>query len=316
MKGYAWKSMVATVLVAQTGAANAGKAMEQSVQQLLAEADQTEPPCHLALVASCVGIKKILPVTMSSAARLLPQADHLEVQINAKHPQGKRRFSVAHEICHTLLPTYYRTFVDDRFTGQFSNKSEEELLCDIGAASLLMPESWLRTRTAGVAPGIEALASLSAQFDVSLEAMALRLSELAVWPCGFVFWQEGLRKADQVPLEQGLLEGFERPVPKPRVHHVYCSSSFATFVPKNKSAPDDSLVAACFQSEQSTVGVDVFDFGKGPLPFYCEHLYAPYKPGEMTVPRVISVLMAAQPQAGSPVEVPSSQTISERLFTD
>ncbi len=216
------------------------------------------------------------------------------------------------------MPTYGGGRIDDRATGNFPENSELELLCDMGAASLLMDERWLRPLGAALPPGIEGLVHLSTEFDVSMEAMALRLTQLDIWPGAFVLWEMGFRKAERIPLGQGLLEGFDQvmPKPKPRVQRVYCSPNFPMFIPKNKSVAADSLVAHCFQTQVENHGVEAFLFGRQPMLAYCENLYAPYKSGADLVPRVISLLLPAELREARRDREPGRREDVVRLFID
>ena len=296
--------------------------MALRMADLLDEAEQTEPPVSLELVGSFLHVKHIRRVVMASAARLSPNYDHLVIEVNADHPVGRQRFSIAHDLAHVVSPDYSRGYIDDRVTGQFSEKSELELLCDIGAAALLMDERWLRKATDGIQPSIAELVHLSGLFGVSIEAMAVRISELNLWPCSFVFWEEGLRKSERVHPGQGHLEGFEEslPEPKPRVQRAYSSTAFNVFIPKNKSAPKGSTVAECFRTHESNRGYDAFPFGRGMTKAYCENYFAPYRLGGTLTSRVITLMMPtylAETESKPPARMTLAQpTLSASLEVD
>ncbi len=89
-----------------------------------------------------------------------------------------RRFTIAHEIVHTF---FYNTFVDTPryIKGPLDCKSEEDL-CNLGAMSLLVPETLINFRD--IDPGdfefLEKIVSVSRRFDVSMEVSARRICEL------------------------------------------------------------------------------------------------------------------------------------------
>ena len=92
-----------------------------------------------------------------------------------------------------MSPDYSRGYIDDRVDPPSSKNPELELLCDIGAAALPTTNGGFKL-TDGIQPSIAELVHLSGLFGVSIEAMAVRISELNLWPCSFVFWEKGLRK--------------------------------------------------------------------------------------------------------------------------
>ena len=112
--------------------------------------------------------------------------------MNRTHSRGKRRFSIAHEVAHTLLPGYSGEAVDDDTTGAYAPANEDEALCDVGAATLLLDPRRLRNYANDAEPNLAALVTLANLFDASLQATAAQLAALNVWPCAFVFLGRGL----------------------------------------------------------------------------------------------------------------------------
>lgn len=187
--------------------------------------------------------------------------------------------------------------VDDAVTGTFPNVSEEELLCDIGASALLLDPRWLGPLARDAGPSIQTLLLLAGLFGASLEATARKLVELDLWPCAIVTWEPGQRKSARLPAGQGLLAGLEHlgaGWSKLRVKRPYVSRSFGHFIPENKSADDTSVVALCRVADEPLRSVEQFVFGRLPIRLYCECVYAPYKLGAETRPRVISLLLPAE----------------------
>lgn len=289
-----WSSTDARLLCIETGESDPPTAIRSLAAALVDEASFSTPPFDPRILASFQGIREIRLTTMRSAARLVPDGDELVIEINGDHSPGKRNFSADHEIVHTLLPTYSREPVEDLVTGTFSSVSEEELLCDIGAASLLIDRRWLRPLAEEYGPSLTTLFALAESFGASLEATARALAELAVWPSAFVCWEEGYRKgehprAGQMPIAG--LESLALPQPKLRVSRVYATSSFGYFIPPNKSIEWSSLVACCCGIQEPTYGTKLFDFGNVTAQLYCENFHAPYRSGGTLRSRVISLLL-------------------------
>ncbi len=308
-----WYSRDAQLLRLRTGARDPAVAISTLAENLLDEVGFDGPPFRPDILASFRGISDIRRHPMASAARLVPGDRGLIVEVNVDHSPSKQNFSIDHEITHTLLPTYSGQSVEDVVTGQFSLTSEEELLCDIGASTLLLDGRWLCPLARDAGPSLDTLFQLAETFGASLQATALKLAELNIWPCAFVMWEEGYRKNERVSEQQIALPGFHRaegPAPKLRVATPYVSASFGRYIPMNKSADRASLVHACVESNAITRGVEVFDLGARSASFYCENIHAPYTSGGLTRLRVISLLLPDNWQSLTPS--PAS-TIQYRL---
>ncbi len=115
-------------------------------------------------------------------ARTIARGRDLVIEYNPLRPRARVRFSIAHEIAHTLFPD-----CGEAIRNRGSNSTPDaddwqlEMLCNIGAAELLMP--------AGELPhfdytnlSIENLIELRKKFDVSTEAILVRMSKLSAIP--------------------------------------------------------------------------------------------------------------------------------------
>jgi O-acetyl-ADP-ribose deacetylase (regulator of RNase III) len=114
-------------------------------------------------------------------ARLMPTAKGDSVlQYNPMRPRGRLRFSIAHEIAHTLFPDHAEQ-VRNRAVNTFSGRPDNwqlEVLCNIGAAELLMPLGSF-SELAGEKVTIQKVMDIRKHFDVSTEACIIRLIKLA-----------------------------------------------------------------------------------------------------------------------------------------
>ena len=104
------------------------------------------------------------------------------VEFNPNQPRGRRRYSIAHEIAHTLFSDvadqirHRSATVPDR-----ADDWQLELLCNIAAAEMLMPAGSLPA-SAREGFGIDQILSQRSEFDVSVEAITLRLVKLTRRP--------------------------------------------------------------------------------------------------------------------------------------
>jgi hypothetical protein len=96
----------------------------------------------------------------------------------------RTRFTAAHELCHTF---FYEYVPELKFQNHEADAAEERL-CDIGAAELLMPSRAVRKHAKSMSTSLEALGKLAKLFDVSLEAMLLRLRSIAGWRSELSKW--------------------------------------------------------------------------------------------------------------------------------
>lgn len=107
----------------------------------------------------------------------------VRIEYNPNRPRGRLRFSLAHEIAHTLFPDVAE--VARQRTGQGavprtdSSDWELELLCNVAAAELLMPaETLADVDLDEVALDVDVLMELRARYDVSTEALLRRVAAL------------------------------------------------------------------------------------------------------------------------------------------
>ncbi len=186
-----WAGADAGLLCAQTGEPEPVAAVTKLAEALLDDAGFDGPPFAPEVLASFRGVRAVRRAPMAGAGRLLPEDGGLAIEVNEDHSPGKQNFTVDHEVVHTLMPSYRGQRIEDAETGTFVANLEEELLCDIGAAVLLLDPRLLRPLALEGGPSIRTLVDLAALFRASLEATARQLARLDVWPCAFVVWEEG-----------------------------------------------------------------------------------------------------------------------------
>jgi predicted transcriptional regulator len=109
-----------------------------------------------------------------------PSPSGFAIHVNANDNLRRQRFTIAHEIAHYIL---HRDLIGDGITDDALYRSSlgdiYERQANRMAADILMPASLLRTYYREKTP---AIAPLAHAFDVSMEAMAIRLNELRLGP--------------------------------------------------------------------------------------------------------------------------------------
>lgn len=291
-----WLSTAAAALCSHVGEADPVGAIRRCVDSVLGDAEVDAPPVNLNLLASCRRVRKVEHVDMVEAGRLMPDGDGYVIQVNGRHGEGKRRFTVGHEICHTFFNEAERSSRAsvDVTTGLFDLREEEEYLCDVGAAHILLNPRWLLPMAESWSASLDALLGIARECGASIEATAFQLAQAGLWPCTFVFWEPGFRKSERVTPEQAAFEGWEdlaRPRPKLRASRVYGADGML-FLPKNKSVDFDSGIYRALEEQTRTEREETFELGRRTLRAWCQSDYLPYhdETGALQ-PRVVSCIV-------------------------
>ena len=116
-------------------------------------------------------------------ARILPSgSQRLQIEFNPNRPRGRTRFSIAHEIAHTLFPDCFESTRNrSRKIGSRDDDWQLELLCNVAASEFIMPTGGEIDSKTPI--NIDNLMRLQKQFDVSTEAISIRLAKLTLEPC-------------------------------------------------------------------------------------------------------------------------------------
>ena len=117
-------------------------------------------------------------------ARVLHQQDNrFKIEYNPMRPQARIFFSIAHEIAHTFFPDCKQRI--RHRGGRASQEGDDwqvEMLCNVGAAELLIPIGSV-IALKDKRPSIEHLLTLRKEFHVSTEAILIRFAKLSHSAC-------------------------------------------------------------------------------------------------------------------------------------
>ncbi|MBL8798033.1 MAG: ImmA/IrrE family metallo-endopeptidase [Planctomycetia bacterium] len=164
-------------------------------------------------------------------ARTVPlAADRLQIEYNPNRPGARVRFSIAHEIAHTLFPDC-RDRIRNRVAREHMHEGDWqlELLCNVAAAEILMPiGSFPDLKSQALS--IDVLMELRKQYEVSTEALLLRVVRLTDSACtAFCTSRQ----------EQGEAVG------RYRIDYAVGSRSWSYQLPSGTLLPEATVVREC-----------------------------------------------------------------------
>lgn len=148
----------------------------------------TSLPVPLDRIAKHFGAKVTYSILEDGVSGLLyKKGGKTVIGVNALHPETRQRFTIAHELAHLVLHQG-DIFVDkghmyrDSRSGQ--GIDQKEIDANAFAAELLMPEDLVRKELASSSIDLEdqdELAALAEKFDVSMQALTIRLKNLGIF---------------------------------------------------------------------------------------------------------------------------------------
>jgi hypothetical protein len=256
--------------MALMGSARAGEEPEHVITRLARDsvADAmacgwSGPPFDPEALSSFRGLK-VEPAhwDIRADARVFPGPDgKLRIEYDPKKPRARVNFSICHELTHTFFPDCYETVRHRRKTGASRGQDFElELLCDLGAAELLMPAQTFATDLVEFGTSLEAVKALRSRYVASSEAVLIRLAQMSPSPCAVVFLSEKLKPTEERAAATQEFNLGLPPVPaKLRVDYVRPSASFPIFIPQDKSVPGASSAYKCLLTEDIASGIERWD---------------------------------------------------------
>ena len=143
------------------------------------DAGWTGPPFDPIMIADLLGI----PVEANASvpdARIVSKDRRLIIQYNPTQPRARVRFTIAHELAHTLFPDVADEVRHRGGNRQISDDWQLEVLCNIAAAEFVMPTGSMPPSDR--LPAIEELMLDRKKFDVSAEAFLIRATKMTREP--------------------------------------------------------------------------------------------------------------------------------------
>jgi Zn-dependent peptidase ImmA (M78 family) len=148
---------------------------ERQATRLLLRADIQTAPVPTEIISGLPFVQvEIRPLTAASGGTKWIKPRWI-ILLNSYEPAARQRFSLAHEFKHLLDHPYRRTAYGTLATP--TSKHAVEQLCDYFAACVLMPRPWVKVAWAS---GLQDVVALARHFDVSPQAMQIRLLQLGL----------------------------------------------------------------------------------------------------------------------------------------
>lgn len=211
------------------------QAMISTVRQFTLNAmDQgwSGPPFDPILLADILKIS-VVPRNDIYDARSVPLGrNFIQIQFNPTRPRGRIRFSLAHEIAHSFFPDCTESVRNRAPHRELSGDDWQlELLCNIGAAEMIMPLGSLSAQAKELELlDIDQVLNLRRDYDVSVEAILMRVVSLTKKPCA-IFCASRTEKG---PRRSGY-----------KVDYLIPSSSWSEEVTRGMHLPSESVVTEC-----------------------------------------------------------------------
>jgi O-acetyl-ADP-ribose deacetylase (regulator of RNase III) len=244
----------------------------------------TGPPYDPFALANLLRIR-VVPREDIAEARTVPSSTGFVVEFNPNRPRVRIHYSICHEIAHTLFPDCHHR-VQQRLTHE-KMKGDDwqlEMLCNIAASEIAMPiGSFPALRDQDLS--IDAVIDLRKRFDVSAEALLLRLIKLTDHQCiAYTASRTGADFSERAPYI---------------INYALPSRSWSdTVLPPGTQLPTESAASECTAIGYTAKRIEDWRYA-GKVRVHCLGI-SPYP--NQTFPRVIGLLRPirqdAQPTAG------------------
>lgn len=204
--------------------------------------------------------------------RQLPQADRgcitddLRIYLNAADRSTVQQFTLAHEFMEVLFFALKEGAADDWMSDPLFEalQKRKEVLCDAGAAELLMPLPLFRAFVSQSPISLQWAQEIATYCKLSLMAILRRIVETSLSPIALVMWRYKHSPKEVVPsmIGQGNLFGSIEemdPPKKMRVDRWFTSPDLQCYIPRDKSVPLTSSIYRAFVEEVATADFEEID---------------------------------------------------------
>lgn len=227
----------------------------------------------------------VIPNEAIADARLVPlPADRMQIEFNPNQPKSRTRFSIAHELAHTFFDNCRDAIRNRKSHHDFDpHEWELEMLCNIGAAELLMPVASL-PELRSEALNIATLMQLKERLEVSAEALLARVSRITTEPCAMFAASR---------IEEGNMVG------RYRIDYAILSRSWQSTDPSGGLLPTRTVVTDCTAIGFTAIGDETWS-GIGPVHVEAVGVW-PYRGARF--PRVLGIVTSGSKTSEAGVRI-------------
>jgi len=263
----------------ETGEDDPSAAVRAKAQCVIREFHQAFghiPPFNLEALASFRGLRSSAEQPkFSKDSEIAPQPDgRVVLRVNRDRPLTRQRFSIGHEIGHTLFPEYQVAVRCRKATDRDWANPEDllETLCDIAASDFLFPDPWFLARVAEMTLSAAEIVRLAKDYQASPDATVRRLVEAHPQPFAAVFFTWKLKPTEirqrsndrhQQPMFAD--DRLPEPQPKLRVDYAIVNDAFGrklgSRIPKDKSVPCEGPIRESSLAQEPCDGALFLDLG-------------------------------------------------------
>ena len=143
------------------------------------------PPIDVERLAAQLGVEEILERPLVEDGRLELSDGSARILVRSAISTERRRFTIAHELCHLLLTGSQTDLVAARHK---IGHDDEERFCEDFAAALLLPTRWVRNVASGRPHTLHTLRVVAGRSNTSLAASCVRLGKIAGWRSTLLHW--------------------------------------------------------------------------------------------------------------------------------
>jgi hypothetical protein len=241
-----WREPLVRRLIEQAGGQGPEEVVERYADDLREKAGQDRFPIRTDLIASVHGIKRRRAHQRFAGRIYAEPSGQLVMDVNTQDSAERQHFTEAHELIHPVFPGFE---VEERYRldtsmDRYAENREEEYLCDVGAAALLMPKELVAERYT-VRGGLTDVERLSDDAEVSIEAAANRVVALADEPAVMLCLAWSHKPADRIALRKG------EDVPRALRVRYAVTSHLNIYVPRFKGAGELSVFCEAAEGSQT-----------------------------------------------------------------
>jgi len=153
------------------------------------------------------------------------------IEYNPSRPKTRIRFSICHELGHTLFPDCTQQIRNRLYHSETTSASYElEMLCNLAAAEFLLPVGSIQDDLSNFRMSIETALQLRIKYEASVEAVLLRLVGLSSSQCAvFAAVADESKKAE----------------PRYRLEYVKAAQNWDLGLKRGDLLPPDTAAREC-----------------------------------------------------------------------